>query len=178
MFNLLPQQDQRDLVSDSRLRFSVVGLLLFGSLGTVALIALAPSFLVSYQKEVLTQKNITFLKEEIALRSKDSLSDTLAFATKEIGVLGVASSTLYAYELVADVIRSKTDSIKITGIQVTRANNGNSGITVMGQADDREALLEFKRVLDNDKVFESVAVPPANFAAAADINFSILIKTK
>ncbi len=177
MFNLLPQQDRRELLNDYRLRFAVAAMLLFGSLGIIALVALAPSFLVSYQKEVLTQKNVLSLQADIDARSKDHFSDILAFTAQEVKALGAVSPTLYTYELVEEVIHSKTEEIKITGIQVT-ADKGGRDITVTGQARDRDALLSFVRILEQQKVFAGVTVPVSNFAAAADINFSVLIKAK
>lgn len=178
MFNLLPQQDQRDLASDYRLRFAVVVLLLFCSLGIIALAALAPSFWMSHQKEVFTKNSVAVLKEEVAERSKERFADTLAFMAKEVSVLGPVGSTTYAHELVAEVIQNKTEAIKITGIHVTRNESGGGDMTVAGEARDRDSLLSFVRILEKEKMFESVMVPPSNFAPAADLNFSILIKSK
>lgn len=178
MFNLLPQQDQRDLVSEYRLRFAVITLLLFCALGIIALAALAPSFVASYQKEILTKSNIEILKSDVIERSKDKLADTLAFTAKEIKVLEQAEPDVYYYEIIANVIQSKTDAIKIIGVHAARGEGGSRNIVVSGQAIDRDSLLEFKRILEGEKMFGSVLVPPSNFAPAADINFSIFIKTK
>lgn len=178
MFNLLPQSDQRNLVFDYRLRFAVVGLLLLSALEVIALLALTPSFLLSYHNGVLAQKNINLLKAEIVQRSKDHLSDTLTFTAKEISALGVTNSTAYSYELVADIIHSKTEAIKITSVHITTVEDGKRGITLTGQAPDRDSLVSFVKVLKQEGAFHEVTVPVSNFAAASDINFSILIKTK
>lgn len=178
MFNLLPQQDQRNLASDYRLRFVVVALLFFCLLGVIAIAVLVPSFLMSHQKEVFTKNSVAVLKAEAAERSKEHFADTWAFMAKEVNVLGQVGSTTYAHELVAKVIQNKTDAIKITGIHVTRNENGGGDMSVAGEARDRDSLLSFVRILEKEKMFESVMVPPSNFAPAADLNFSILIKSK
>ncbi|MDO8482353.1 MAG: hypothetical protein Q7S86_00860 [bacterium] len=178
MLNLLPQQDQRNLASDYRLRFAAVALLLFCSLGIIALAALVPSFALSYQKEVLVKKNIDELRKDSAERSKDQLADTLAFTAKEIRVLGAVGSNGYTYEIIDEIIQSKTRSINLTGIQVSRDGDGGRDIVLKGKAGDRDALLFFVRSLEKEKIFESVKVPPSNFAPAANISFSIFIKTK
>lgn len=178
MFNLLPQQDQKDLASDYRLRFVSVALLLFCALGIIALAALVPSFFESYQKEVFVQKNIDDLRKDSAERSKDRLSDTLAFTVQEIKVLGAAGSNGYTYEVIDEIIRNKTRLIKITGIQVSGNALKGRDIVLSGEAGDREALLSFVKILEQEKTFESVKIPPSNFAPAADINFSIFIKSK
>ena len=178
MFNLLPQQDQRDLVSDYRLRFAVISLLLFCALGTVALAALAPTFLLSYQKEIFTKNIVNVLKNDSMERSKDRLADTLSFTAKEIKVLSTVGSAAYSYELIAEVIQNKTEEVKLTGIRVSRGESDASDIVVTGEARDRDTLLSFVRILEKEKSFSSVTVPVSNFAAAADINFSILIKAK
>ncbi|KKU68187.1 MAG: hypothetical protein UX89_C0006G0011 [Parcubacteria group bacterium GW2011_GWA2_47_16] len=177
MFNLLPQQDQRNLASDYRLRFCVVALLLFCSLGIIAFAALAPSFAVSHQKEALIKKNIDDLRSDSVERSKDRLADTLAFTAKEIRVLGSVGSNGYIHEIIDEIIQSKTRAIKLTGIQVSH-DGGGRDIVLRGEAGDRDALLAFARSLEKEKTFESVKVPPSNFAPATDISFSIFIKTK
>lgn len=178
MFNLLPQQDQHNFASDYRFRLAVVVLLLFCSLGIIAFAALTPSFTTSYQKEVVTKKTIDNLREDSVERSKDQLADTLAFTAKEIKVLGLVGSSGYAYEIIDEIIQNKTKSIKITGIQVSRDGDGSRDIVLRGEAGDRDALLSFVNTLEKEKIFESVKVPPSNFAPAADIGFSVFIKTK
>ena len=178
MFNLLPQQDQHDLVSDYRLRFAATALLFFCLLGIIALAALAPSYLVSHQKEIYAKNNVAVLKLDSVERSKDRLADTLAFTAKEIKVLETDNPSVYSYELIAEIIQNKTEAIKITGIRVARDGGTGRDITVTGVARDRDTLLSFVRILEHEKVFEKVTVPVSNFAAAVDINFSIFIKVK
>ena len=178
MFNLLPQQEQNDLNRDYRLRFAAIGLLLFGLLGVVSLAALTPSIFLSYQKEEVSLKSDELLKRDIASRSVDNLAEVLKFAEKQVMVLGTASSSPYIHELVADVISNKTPQIKIAGIHAVRDGEDRVGLTITGRARDRDALFEFKRILERTTVFTEVTVPVSNFAAAADINFSILVKVK
>lgn len=178
MFNLLPQQEQSDLARDYRLRFAAIGLLLFGLLGVVSLAALTPSIFLSYQKAEVSLKAEELLKRDIALRSEDNLTDILKFAEKQVFVLGSASSSPYVHELVADVILNKTPQIKIAGIHAVRDGGGHIDLTVTGRARDRDTLLEFVKILERERVFTEVTVPVSNFAAAADINFSILAKVK
>lgn len=178
MFNLLPQQDRRNLASDYRFRFATVALLLFCALGIIALAALVPSFVESYQKEVFSRNSVDDLRRDSAERSKDQLSETLAFTVKEIKVLGTVGSTGYIYEIIDEIIRNKTKLIKITGIQVSGSALDGRDIVLSGEANDRDALLSFVKILEQEKTFESVKIPPSNFAPAADINFSIFIKSK
>ena len=178
MFNLLPQQDRNKLISEYRLRFAIVGLLMFSALGTVAFAALAPSFFISYQKEVLTRKNSNLLKDEIALRSKDNFVDILTTAAKQAAALEVMSPVPYTYELVADVINSATSAIKITGVQVETDAKEGRDVVVTGQARNRDALLAYVRVLEKKKAFVGVTVPVSNFAASSDIDFSVLVRAK
>ena len=111
-------------------------------------------------------------------RSKDRLADTLSFTAKEIKVLSTVGSAAYSYELISEVIQNKTEEVKLTGIRVSRGESDASDIVVTGEARDRDTLLSFVRILEKEKSFSSVTVPVSNFAAAADINFSILIKAK
>ena len=178
MFNLLPQEEQSILVKESRLRFAVVTLFFLGAIGIVALVALFPSYFLSNQKEIATEKREEMLKKQIESRQEDDLSKVLKLAEEKVVALNQGASGPYVYELAADIIRNKTADVKIVGMSFDRTAEGKRNITVMGQALNRDALKTFEQALLRVKVFLAVDVPPSNFADAEDIRFSILVKTQ
>lgn len=178
MFNLLPQQEKNGLVRDFRLRFATVGLVLFASLGAVALVALVPSFFLLRDQISSAQKNSGALNQEIELASKDKISDTLLLASKKVFALTATSSTPYTYELVSDIVRNMTNNVRIMGIRVSFDKTGKRDITIVGEATDRDSLLAFANILERGNDFKEVTVPVSNFADALDLKFSILVKVK
>ena len=177
MFNLLPQEEQLSVDHEYRLRLAATGLLFLAALSTVAAIALIPSLFLSYQKEAVILKRETALKEEIALGAKDNLTSVLRLTGKKVAALSAETADLYSYRLIGNITHSKSAGIKITGVSIKRAEDGGRDVAIMGEAKNREALLSFARILEQEKIFTDVSVPVSSFASAADINFSILAKT-
>ena len=178
MFNLLPQEEQSVLVKEGRLRFAVAALFFLGAIGIIALVALFPSYFLSNQKEIATEKREETLKKQIESSPDDDLSKILKLTEEKVAALGQGASEPYVYELAADIIRNKTSDIKITGMSFDRTAEGKRNITVMGQALNRDTLKTFEQALGRVKVFSAVDVPPSNFADAEDIRFSILVKVQ
>lgn len=178
MFNLLPQKEKNEVAKEYRLRFAVISLILFGCLGGLALIALIPSYFLSYQKESAVRKLDEVLKREIALGSKDELSGVVKLAEKEAKAVKALQPATYVYELIDDVVRNKSSKIKVTGLRIVRNEDETRDLAVTGKAENRDALLSFVRTLEREKSFSLVTVPVSNFADAENINFSILVKAK
>jgi len=175
MANLLPKSEQDNLAHEYRLRFAAVALLLFGSLGTVALAALIPSLFLSHQKEVVIAKTFDTLSQDNTLDSKNKLEDVLVAAGKEIKALKFSSPAVSVYSLINDVIRAKSGNIKVSGIRVTKNQNGSHSIALIGQAKDRDSLVAFSKALEQEKDFTKVTVPVSNFVDSSNINYSITV---
>jgi hypothetical protein len=175
MFNLLPSKDQYNLSSEYRLRFAAIALLLLGALGMVALVALVPSLLLSYQKKQAVEKTFESLKLDVLSDSRRKFDEALIVAGKEARALKATVSAASVYGLIEDVIRAKPESIKISGFRVARNPDGTHRVALIGQARDRNSLLSFTKVLEKDKSFTKVTVPVSNFVEAENINYSIVI---
>ncbi len=178
MFNLLPQEEQKKLERDSRLRFAAAGLILFISLGAVSLIALIPSFFLLREQTAMAQSAESALERDIALASKNKFFEVMSLAGEKVAALTASSSVPYDYELISDVLRDKTNEVQIMGVRVAANQSGGRDITVLGQATDRNSLLAFTNILERETDFSNVTVPVSNFADALNPKFSILIKVK
>ena len=178
MFNLLPHTEQQTIAREYRLRLTGTGLLFSASLVIVALVALIPSFILSYQKDEAALKADTALKAEVALESKDALSNVLMLSEKKATALSAETTTPYTYALIEEIMKNKISGIKIAGVSINRVDDGSHTATITGQAKDRETLLSFAGVLKHVKDFADVTVPVSDFAPVANIDFSILAKTK
>lgn len=178
MFNLLPQPEKRELSKEYRLRLAAMSLFLLGFLGIFAFITFSPSYFLSSQKERETRLLAETLKRDSALGSREELTAILKLADKETKLLKAFKPVSHTFELVDDVTENKTSRIKIMGLRINRNDDGSRNVAVIGKAVNRDALLSFVRVLEQEEDFSSVTVPVSNFAGAEDINFSILIKAK
>ncbi|MBI2476364.1 MAG: hypothetical protein HYV67_03925 [Candidatus Taylorbacteria bacterium] len=178
MFNLLPQEEQQAINREYRLRLAATSLLFLAALSAVASVALLPSLFLSFQKEAVILKRADVLKAEIATGGRDNSASLLKLTGQKAAVFKEERPVFYFYELIRDITRQKTAGIKIMGVSIKRAEGGSPAVAVLGVAKDREALLSFERTLKREKTFAEVSVPVSNFVSAADINFSIMAKTK
>lgn len=178
MFNLLPKQEKKLIEREYRLRLVTISLLLFGAIGTTASIILVPSFVVSSQKEKLAMDENASLKQEIASRSQDNLPEILKVAGNQVKALDVKDRSSYVFELISDVVLSKTGKIKLFGIDVSKNEESGKIIKISGRAIDRDSLLSFSRVLEKVSGFSKVDVPVSNFAEATNIDFFISVNSK
>ncbi len=177
MFNLLPQQQQHELVREYRVRFATTALLFLAFLGAISLSALIPSLMLSYEKETAVTQNEKALQKEIALVIKDNISSVLADAKEKVSVLQATTTSPYAYELIDTITKGKPAQIALLGVSVKSMVSGHE-VSLLGKATTRDALLAFTKKLQTEKMFSEVTVPVSNFAEATDINFSLIIKAK
>ena len=178
MFNLLPKEEQKAVDREYIVRLFATSLLFLASIGLAAVISIIPSLFLSYQKERILEKNNTTLAEEVGSGGMVSLPDILKQAEQQALALSTGTSTPYFYELIGDITRNTVGGSKIHAISISRADDATFDIVITGVASDRDTLLSFARRLEREKIFASVTVPVSNFAAATDIRFSIIVKTK
>ncbi len=178
MFNLLPKEEQQIIAREYRLRLVAAGLVFLFLLWIVALIAIIPLFVLSYQKGEVALKSDEALKEDIASEAKNDPSNVLKISDKKVAALSAETPAFYIYELIAEIIQDRAPGVKISDLNFTRADGGGRNITIMGTARDRETLLAFAANLESIKNFTGVTVPVSDFAPVSDIHFSVTAKTK
>ncbi len=178
MFNLLPQEDQRTVLLEYRFRLAIIGMFFSAVLWMIASVALAPSLFLSHQVEMADRAVVGTLEKEISLIASDELSQSLSSSNKKITALSVDAPAAYFHELVSTIISDKIKGIKILGIDIRKADTGSKDVTIAGEANKRDALLSFIKILENEKGFTGVTVPVSDFAPVTNINFSVILKTK
>lgn len=177
MYNLLPQQEQRWLVREYRLRLAALSLFFLTAIAALSVVALIPSLFLSFTKVSLTTGIEKALQNDPTFQSKDNSSAVLRIAAAKVTALQSTAYKPYSYELIGDVMRLKPPTIRITSLHIERTASGHT-LNIAGRAEDRDALLGFTRTLGTEKVFSDVKLPVSSFAAATDINFSLMIEAK
>ncbi|MSU55460.1 MAG: hypothetical protein EXS46_02890 [Candidatus Taylorbacteria bacterium] len=178
MFNLLPQQEQRAALKEYRLRLATVALFFLCILGVVALVSLAPSLFLSYQNEFDLESVYEPLSKGVDMHLKDDPFDVAKNTDMKVATLSRGLSDSYAYELFAEIIKSRSSDIKIDGLYFSHQSENARTMIVTGLAKSRDSLRSFSEDLRGKKIFSEVSVPPSNFANAVDIKFSISVKIK
>lgn len=174
MFNLLPQEHQKDLRKEySRRRF----ILAFGALffiGTSALLTLFPSYLLSLQQE----KEISledYVDAEIWKEDMDLLNENIKRIKSDVRIVLSGKEDVFAGDVFDTVLSQVSSGILIHNLQYEK--NGKQGIKVVvaGVAETRDGLLVFAKSLEDTPLFTRVEVPVSTFTKEKNIEFSLTL---
>ncbi|MFQ5661917.1 MAG: hypothetical protein ACE5F2_01550 [Candidatus Paceibacteria bacterium] len=176
MRNLLSQKDKKILHSEYKLRVLITVLMFLFFTILAGGVELVPSYFISESKERATKEHSDIIKESVAKREKD-VSSTVLFETKEkLTLLSFDEKSVSLRALFESVLDNKPKSVRINGISYDKSRAGEvSKIFVTGEADAREPLLEFKKLLNKEAQFTEAFLPVSNLASDRDIKFSITI---
>jgi|TARA_Y100000310_G_scaffold169509_1_gene169608 hypothetical protein len=137
---------------------------------------LIPSYFISESKESATREHSDIIKESVAKREQE-VSSTVLLETKEkLKLLSFDEKNISLKDLFERVLDNKLGGVGINGIFYKKSQFGKeTEMLVTGEADSRESLLEFKKLLEREKQFRDVELPVSNLASDRDIKFSIKI---
>lgn len=178
MFNLLPQEYQRNLKKEySRRRVTLI-LIVFFFIGLAGMLTLFPSYLLSLQKE--KEISVEDINIEKTLRADVAGLNKQINSIKEDTALVLgreAQSQIYL--LLAQILENRSSGIVIKSLSYKKQNDDLVSIAVVGVANTRDGLLSFTKELETLEIFEHVNVPVSNFAKEKNIEFSLdLIENK
>lgn len=176
MRNLLSQKDKKILSGEYRLRIVITILTFLFFTILIGGAQLAPSYFISELKERATKEHASIIKESIEKREQD-ISATILFETKEkLKLLTFNEESFSLRAIFEAIIDDKPSEVRISGIFYNKSQTGKeTEILVTGEADRREPLLEFKKLLEKEDQFREVVLPVSNLASDRDIKFSIKI---
>lgn len=180
MINLIPQAEKKKMRKNFYYRL-VVLLLITGSFSLfIALVAIVPSyFTVAVKKNIVDEKLDVQKKEPVPLPDQKTLLIIKDLNSKLDLVEGIQKNKFSLSEKVVNaVILKKIPGIKITDISYE--NNSSQGrdpkkssekVSIQGSAVSREALLLFRKALEDSPAFKQVDLPISNFVKGSDIRF-------
>jgi len=172
MYNVLPEDLQNDLKKEYRLRFLVVALRLAIIIFIIGSFALAPSIILSYTKQKELKIELSQLQEgnpkskvkEYVEATKD-LEEKITFLLQTS--LGGEPDTL-----LLSIINGKPQGISLTRFTVNQVGTSTK-IILDGEADKRDDLLAFQKILQKTKPLSKAVFPVGLLAQERDIKFTI-----
>ncbi len=175
MFNLIPENLRKNIVSEYRLRLVVVSIVFLILIQISFLIFLFPSWLVSYYKE----KDFSVQSDEInkSLSALDIASTTnfIKSLNTKLGIINDTQEYPRFVPIVDEVLSKKTASIRISGIYFSDNSATTAVLTLEGIGDTRESLVSFADSLKTIPHFKKVDLPISNLAKDKNIDFTISI---
>lgn len=175
MINLIPKTEKKKKITDFYLRVLSVFLIMVGFSFLFASLALVPAFISNYYGNKTLKNNIKLQTEEpITENEKDTL-DLIDELDKKITILENSQAERYSFSnrIINEILLKKGSNIKITEIVYQKDELGDQNIDVGGVASNREALLSFRRLLENNPSFKNVELPISNFVRGSNIRFSL-----
>jgi len=177
MINLISIQKRKKMRKEFFMRFATVVFVMLGVSFFIAAIALLPAYFSANIKLNITKENLKKFQadllspeELIVLETVDSLDKKLKLINNSAG-----SNYIVSERVIDSVILRKTNAIKINRIDYKSAFSGEREILVLGGADSRDSLLDFRIRLERDPNWEKVDLPVSNFVKGSNIKFSLTL---
>jgi hypothetical protein len=132
------------------MRLGVVTVFLLAGVFVIGAVSLLPAHFAAQTKLTTIEAQASLVEKSLAERDKSVSTGVVRAVNAEIAALDSA-------------------------FQFTE-REGNDVIVVEGKADDRDALLTFRRALEGEARFVLVKLPISNLAQTKDINFVLTIE--
>ncbi|MBI2045919.1 MAG: hypothetical protein HYT28_00640 [Parcubacteria group bacterium] len=180
MANLLPQESQKNIRKEYRLRLAATALFFLSALIFFAGVLLVPSLLLSSVKVTSSKEQLALLQNKEIERAEEEMKTLVLNTNADIALMEEGSAeTPVIGELIKYLLDTKPDSIAITGIFYEKAKNGASdNASLRGIALNREALFSYITFLQGNGYFTEAAVPVSRLVKEKDIDFTIPLKMK
>lgn len=175
MFNLLPENEKRNIRAIYNARQTILALLLLTITGVIAFLFIIPSFMLTKAKEAETVSQVGSLRASLATKNVEDLNKAIAVARDEIKALEEADGAAHSvYDLFLKILSHKSVDVRVTGLLYGTAGKRHE-VVINGIARDRESLLTFAQEIGKEQVFSDISLPVSNFAKNKDIEFSFSI---
>lgn len=162
-----------------RLRIISASFLFLGLTGLVAFAFLSPSLLAARQKyTLLAQEKEKMERETPELRDIASLQQTVGQTKNKLKII-TPSTQIAPTEVIRKISEKKTSSIRIDSLSYVVRNKRETPkekeleITISGIASTRDSLINFVKILEDEKSFSNVVLPVSDLAKDKNVSFSV-----
>lgn len=177
MRNLLPERNRRMVRHEYYMRLGVVALLLLVGTLIVGTASLLPAHFASQEKLNAIEMQAAFVEQSLAQRDEVASTGVVRMVNIELAALVAQQKRVRTETLLRTALAGKPAGISISSFRFKEGTEGGE-IEIEGQAEDRDALLAFRRALEGEPNVLSVKLPISNLAQTNDINFSLTIELK
>ncbi len=175
MFNLLPEIEKKQIMSEYNIRRTIVALIFLFIAGLFSVISIIPSFILSSFKISQVSEDILAIQQSDIFREEAELMASLSNTNSKISTLLPKEQNIYIADLFDKLLSHRTSNIRINGIAYRASETGGS-VAVNGVAQSRENLSSFVEDLRKNPLFTEVNLPVSNFAKDRNADFTLNIK--
>lgn len=180
MANLLPQESQKNIRREYRLRLAVVAAFLLLAVIVFAAVLLVPSLLLSSVKANESEARLAVSRKGETQNLEKEIEAVVLKTNTDATLLSENGNQAFLVsEFIGHLLQTKPDTIAITGIFYEKAKGGAlDKASLRGIAANREALSAYVASLETDSYFAEVVLPVSHFVQEKDIDFAMSLKMK
>ncbi|MFZ2072182.1 MAG: hypothetical protein WA101_03560 [Minisyncoccia bacterium] len=173
MINLIPIEEKRKMSKDFHFRLVALFLWTLGLSVLMASIALIPAYFLVTEKANWENQKLETLKKEPMLKVEQQTKQIVTDLNIKLGLIEKAEQKkfLVSQKVIGEIMLKKMPDIKINKFSYESNPIKSKKINIRGIAPDRERLLIFRQMLEDDPAFLEVDLPISNFIKGSNIEF-------
>lgn len=172
MINLLPEIEKKKLKKIHSLKVVVLSMYLLALVCVSGAVFLLPTFVLSESKEKSLVEKLAAVKKNNENDKSDTLDAVIDDINSKLKVFPETGEFVFSEDVLAQILAKKTKDISITSVSYVGTGEDKK-ISVVGRANNREALLNFERDLSTVPQFTGIQLPISNFLKDNNIDFII-----
>lgn len=173
MFNLLPEQEKKQIIEEYKARRAIITLVFVFAIGLIGIISIFPAYVLSTSKSEEVVRNIAAIRSSSIFQEESELSSKLSEANLKLLALKPPKTQGSVVSLFSSIIEHKSKDIRLDSFVYMSPSEGTTKITVRGIARGRQNLSDFVAELKKDPLFSKVDLPVSSFAKDENANFSL-----
>jgi len=162
---------------DLYLRLIIVLFMMLGSAIFVSTALTLPAYFMSMVKNNSINTSLALQESTLISFTDKKVESTQKELDRKISLVKntEGNKNIFSQKIINEVVLDKTSSIKITEINYKEDLKNGNKIEVRGRAKNRETLLAFRRILEDNAAFSKVDLPISNFIKDTNIMFSLIL---
>jgi len=173
MANVLPIRAQKDTWRFYRARFLFVGSVALLAAALVALLALAPAYVVLRIEEHALSGNTPLVMLPASAQDRTDRTDITRAQTLLVQLSPVASSTTTSLDALNAAMQARPSGVVLRSLSYTTGKE--STIVITGEAPGGAAISAYRTALSADARFKTVSVPISDLAKTQRGTFTITL---
>ena len=179
--NLLPQDKKRKIEQERIYRFLIVDGLGIMSILIIALILLLPTYLLLVMQSMELERQLDLEKQSSELYRAENIETSMKDINVKIKLFNDNEKILTnPSNAIKSIIDYKLPGISINSFTYRGAAKSKnlSSLSIAGEAETRDELLDFVKLLERDDNFDSVESPVSNLLTKTRVEYSLIINLK
>ena len=175
MSNLLPEKNKNRIKKEYQMRLATVALIFVFFGFTVAIIFLAPSYILLQAEFSERSRQIEEGNKAAQNAGGENYISALTDSAERIAILEKGASRTQLLGLISKIVDRKVPGVYLKSIDYVHSDTGAAVVTIIGTAATRDILIAFKDSLAQEKLFQKVDNSISDLVQREDISFTLNI---